>query len=178
MALWHSARYRWEARFMAADRAFELASERVAGISGLRGLFVRRAYYRRILERCGADCTFCFGVVLTKADVGFGRNVSLGIRTLVSSAQFGDNVVVGPHVCFLSGRRQHGTARRDIPMTDQRGEVRTIRIGSDCWFGAGAIVTDDVGDGAIVAAGAVVIEPVPPYAIVAGNPAKVIGMRP
>ena len=162
---------------MPADRAFELASERLAGLPGAYGLLMRRAYYRRILERCGPECTFCYGVVLTKSVVGFGRNVSLGIRTLVSAAQFGDDVVVGPHVCFLSGRRQHGTARRDVPMSDQPGETRTLSIGNDCWVGAGAIVTDDIGDGAIVAAGAVVVEPVPSYAIVAGNPARIIGTR-
>jgi acetyltransferase-like isoleucine patch superfamily enzyme len=63
-------------------------------------------------------------------------------------------------------------------MAEQPGEYRTVRIGDDTWFGAGAVVTDDVGRGAIVAAGAVVVSPVADYAIVGGNPAKLIAERP
>ena len=85
---------------------------------------------------------------------------------------------MGPGVSFLSGRRQHGFERRDVPMSRQPGERRELLIGDDTWFGAGAIVTDDVGKGAIVAAGAVVVSPVPSYAIVGGNPARVIAERP
>ena len=178
LAWMYVLRYRIGATFMSRDRSFELVSERLARKPGSFGLFLRRAYYRCVLDHCGLECTFCYGVVLTKAGTTFGRNVSLGIRTLVSAVQFGDDVVVGPHVCFLSGRRQHGFARRDVPMSSQSGEIRVLRVGNDCWIGAGAIVTDDIGDGAIVAAGAVVIEPVPAYAIVGGNPARVIGNRP
>ena len=177
-ALWYAMRYRLFRVAMPRHRAFELVSESLATKSGALGLLLRRTYYRSVLSRCGEDCTFSFGTILTKCDVRFGDRVSLGLGALVSSAEFGSDVVVGPGVCFVSGRNQHGFSSRDIPMTQQPGGVKTLRIGDDTWFGAGAIVMDDVGKGAIVAAGAVVVSPVEDYTIVGGNPAKVIAKRP
>jgi virginiamycin A acetyltransferase len=178
LAAYHAVRFRVLRLVLEEDRAFELCSESLARKAGLSGIIVRRLYYRMVLRRCGDRCTFAFGTVMTKAGVTFGRDVALGIRCIVSAAEFGSDIVVGPHVTFLSGRTQHGFERRDVPMCRQPGVYRTIRIGDDCWIGAGAVVTDDVGEGAIVAAGAVVVSPVPPYSIVGGNPAKVIGQRP
>jgi len=177
-ALIYVAWYRILAAGLRRDRAFELCSESLAVKPGLRGLVLRSHFYRLTLPRCGRNCTFSHGVILTKASAAFGDDVSLGLGCVVSAAEFGSSIVVGPGVTFLSGRQQHGFERRDVPMCEQPGTFRTIRIEDDCWIGAGAVITDDIGRGAIVAAGAVVVEPVPPYSIVGGNPARVIGSRP
>ena len=52
----------------------------------------------------------------------------------------------------------------------------SVRIGRNCWLGAGVVVLPGVtiGDNAVVAAGSVVIRDVPPDTLVAGNPARVI----
>ncbi len=171
-------RYAVLRRLMPADKAFELCSEALARKAGLTGVVLRRLYYRAVLPACGRDCTFAHGAVLTKAGIRLGDRVALGLNCVVSAAEFGSDVLVGPGVLFLSGRAQHGSDRLDVPMARQPGVFRTIRIGSDCWIGAGAVVTDDVGDGAIVAAGAVVVAPVAPFSVVGGNPARVIGTRP
>ncbi|MCC5832276.1 MAG: CatB-related O-acetyltransferase [Chlamydiales bacterium] len=54
-----------------------------------------------------------------------------------------------------------------------------ILVGSDVWFGYGALIMPGVkiGHGSIVAAGTVVKKEVPPYAVVAGNPGKVVKFR-
>lgn len=54
-----------------------------------------------------------------------------------------------------------------------------IRIGSDVWIGAGAVILRGVtiGDGAVVAANAVVNRDVAPRSIVGGIPARVLGSR-
>jgi virginiamycin A acetyltransferase len=174
----HRLRYRVLRRFLDSDRSFQLVSESLATSTGLSGLIVRERFYRAELPACGERCTFLHGVILTKAQIRLGNDISLGIGTLVSAAEFGSDIVVGPGVMFLSGKSQHGFARRDVPMSRQPGTFKTIRVGDDCWIGAGAIVLDDLGRGVIVAAGAVVVDPAPDFAIVGGNPARVLGFRP
>ncbi len=175
---WYLFKLRLLALLMDRDRALELCSEALSHRAGLFGLTLRRGFYGAALPAVGANCTFAYGVLLTKADTTFGSNVALGLHTQVSAATFGSDIVVGPGVLFLSGSRQHGFERRDIPMARQPGEFRRISIGDDVWIGAGAIVLSDVGRGAIVAAGAVVVNPVEPYTIVGGSPAKEIARRP
>lgn len=55
--------------------------------------------------------------------------------------------------------------------------LRPVRLGADCWVGAGAIIGPGVtiGAGAIVGAGAVVLASVPAGAIVIGSPARIVG---
>ncbi len=88
----------------------------------------------------------------------------------------GDHTLFGPR-CFVSDH-DHGT-RRDMRIDEQPCEARPVRLGSDVWLGAGAVVLRGVsiGQGAVVGAGAVVTEDVPAYAIVGGVPARVIGHR-
>lgn len=54
--------------------------------------------------------------------------------------------------------------------------VGGVRIGNDCWIGAGAIILNGItiGDGSVVGAGAVVTKDVEPYSVVVGNPAHKI----
>lgn len=59
-------------------------------------------------------------------------------------------------------------------------EAGEIRVGSDVWIGANAVITPgckSIGDGAIVGAGSVVTHDVPPFTVVAGNPARTIRSR-
>jgi acetyltransferase-like isoleucine patch superfamily enzyme len=178
-AVWmYRVRYRVLRKILDDDRALQLVSESLATCSGLSGFILRERFYRAELPACGDRCTFNHGVILTKAAIRLGSDVSLGNGVLVSAAVFGSDVVVGPGVLFLSGKSQHGYARRDVPMAAQPGSFKTIHIGDDCWIGAGAIVLEDLGRGVIVAAGAVVVESVPDFAIVGGNPARVLGYRP
>lgn len=53
---------------------------------------------------------------------------------------------------------------------------QSVRIGSDAWIGANAIILRGVtiGEGGIVGAGSVVTKDVPAFTIVGGNPARVI----
>lgn len=54
---------------------------------------------------------------------------------------------------------------------------RPVRIGANCWIGAGALILPGVtvGNDAIIGAGAVVTRDVPPGATAIGNPARILG---
>lgn len=51
-----------------------------------------------------------------------------------------------------------------------------IRVGANCFFGAGAMVLGNVriGHGCVIGAGAQVMRDVPPFSVVTGNPGKVV----
>jgi acetyltransferase-like isoleucine patch superfamily enzyme len=113
--------------------------------------------------------------------VFFGKGCELGpfsmIVTKTKDIHIGDNVRIGPHVSMTAANRNY--QRRDLLIVDQGVKEEGIRIDSDVWIGAGAIVTDGIhiGEGAVVAAGAVVAKDVAAYSIVGGVPAKQIGSR-
>jgi maltose O-acetyltransferase len=55
-------------------------------------------------------------------------------------------------------------------------DVGKVKIGNNCWIGAGVIILKDVdlGDGCVVGAGAVVTKGFPHGSVIAGVPAKPI----
>jgi acetyltransferase-like isoleucine patch superfamily enzyme len=85
---------------------------------------------------------------------------------------FGDRVVVGHGVTFVTAEHQIGGS------VQRAGAVRgrPIIIGDGVWIGANATLLPGVtvGKGAIVAAGTVVTKDVPSDVVVAGIPARVI----
>lgn len=113
--------------------------------------------------------------------VFLGKGCELGpfsmIVTKTKDIHIGDNVRIGPHVSMTAANRNY--QRRDMLIVDQGVREEGIRIDSDVWIGAGAVITDGVqiGVGAVVASGAVVAKDVSPYSIVGGVPAKQIGLR-
>lgn len=87
------------------------------------------------------------------------------------SLEIGDRVSIAP--CVIITLISHANAshiRKYIPIR------RGVKIGNDCWIGAGAIILNGItiGEGAVVGAGAVVTKDVEPYTIVVGNPAHKI----
>lgn len=84
----------------------------------------------------------------------------------------GDRVAIGPRVILLSMEHANVSKLRSVMGTRTGG----VKIGNDCWIGAGAIILSGVtiGECSIVGAGAVVTKDIPPYTVVAGVPAKKI----
>lgn len=124
----------------------------------LRRLLGHERYGRRIGVRIGRDC----------------RILSSNFGTEPFLISIGDRVTVSFDVTFLT----HDGASWLI--RDARGRryiYRRLKIGSDCFIGAGAILMPgvEIGDRVIVAAGAVVTKSVPSGSIVAGVPARMIG---
>ena len=106
-----------------------------------------------------------------------GERCVIGLRSGISahlSIEIGDDVWFGPDVFVTDAN--HGMSDPDLPVGDQIGDARPVRIGRGSWLGHGAIVLPGVtiGRQAVVAAGAVVHRDVPDYGVAAGVPAKIV----
>lgn len=105
----------------------------------------------------------------------FGRNIYANFNlTLVDNTHIyvGDHTMFGPNVILataghpvLPELREHAY-QYNIP----------VRIGRNCWLGAGVMVLPGVtiGDNTIIGAGSVVTKDIPANVIAAGNPCRVI----
>lgn len=109
--------------------------------------------------------------------VHFGKNVYANFNlTLVDDTHIyvGDGTMFGPNVTIA-------TAGHPIdPQLRGRGLQYNmpVRIGKNCWLGAGVIVLPGVtiGDNTVVGAGSVVTKDLPDNVVAVGNPCRV--MRP
>ena len=107
--------------------------------------------------------------------VHFGRNVCTNFNlTLVDDTHIyvGDCCLLGPNVVLA-------TAGHPIcPELRAQGYQYNapIRIGRNCWLGAGAVVVPGVtiGDNVVVGAGSVVTKDLPDNVIAVGNPCRIL----
>jgi acetyltransferase-like isoleucine patch superfamily enzyme len=115
-----------------------------------------------------------------------GGQIRIGARSTVGpfcvlyghgGLDIGNDCLIASHVVFVP--ENHVFARTDIPIREQGGTRKGIRIGDDVWLATGAVVLDGVsiGRGAVIGAGAVVTRDIPDYAIAVGVPARVVGRR-
>jgi maltose O-acetyltransferase len=84
----------------------------------------------------------------------------------------GDDVALGPYVPLLARR-----TRSSPPRASMGPELsKPVRIGSNVWIGAGAIVCPGVtiGENTTIGAGSVVVKDVPAGVLAVGNPCRVV----
>ncbi len=159
------------------DQPFQMASHLLSLLPGIVGNYLRLAFYRSTLRRCGADVCIEFGTILHQPTVELGDRVYIGCHCSIGECAIDDDVLIGSNVDILSGKHQHSFADVSVPMREQGGRLQKIRIGPDCWLGNSSVVMANVGPGSIVAAGSVVSRDVEPFSIVGGNPAELIRTR-
>lgn len=174
----HLMHYRFCRLTMDHQRAFIVASENVATVTGYVGVYARQAFYRRTLEHVGKDVFFGSMSFFSKTASRVGDRVYIGRFCCIGLATIEDDVMLADGVQILSGQHQHGRdAAPGLVLQDNQTRFDMVTIGCGAWLGAGAIVMADVGAGAIVGAGAVVTRPVPAGAKVAGVPARALDCR-
>ena len=57
--------YRLGGALLGRERVFPGWSQAFGMVPGLTGVYLRRAFYRLVLPRCGRDCCLSFGTVLS-----------------------------------------------------------------------------------------------------------------
>lgn len=124
------------------------------------------------------ECTGVISEIGEKLRIGNNVGISQGAFISVrGSLEIGDETIIGPNVTIIA--ENHTSSNINVPIRLQGVSRKGIRIGKNCWIGAGATILDGVsiGDGAIIAAGAVVTKNIGSNEIVGGVPAKLIKKR-
>lgn len=105
----------------------------------------------------------------------FGNRVYANFNlTLVDDTHIyvGDNVMFGPNVTIATA------GHPILPELRKKGYQYNmpVRIGKNCWLGAGVIVLPGitVGDNSVIGAGSVVTKDIPPNVVAVGNPCKIL----
>ncbi len=140
---------------------------------------LRQALLREMLAEVGEGCYIepPFYSNWGGRHVHFGRNVyaNFGL-TMVDDTHIyvGDYTMFGPHVTVA-------TAGHPVEPELRRQGLQynaPVRIGSNCWIGAGAVILPGVtiGDNTVIGAGSIVTGDVPSGVVAVGNPCRV--MRP
>lgn len=107
--------------------------------------------------------------------VHFGKNIyaNFGL-TLVDDTHIyvGDNTMFGPNVVVATaGHPILPSLRKQAYQYNM-----SVRIGSNCWLGAGVLVMPGVtiGDNSVIGAGSVVTKDIPSGVVAVGNPCRVL----
>ena len=115
-----------------------------------------------------------------------GKGLKIGDRSTFGSdcyfgaaggIEMGNDVVAGQYIRFHSENHEYSDTSKLI--REQGVTQKGIKIGSNCWIGAGAVFLDgaELGDGCVVGANAVVTKKFPDNSVIAGIPAKLIKQR-
>ena len=107
--------------------------------------------------------------------VHFGKNVYANFNlTLVDDTHIyvGDYTMIGPNVTIATAGHPL------LPELRRQGYQynKSIRIGRNCWIGAGAVIVPGVhiGDNAVIGEGSIVTKDIPSDVVAVGNPCKVL----
>ena len=107
--------------------------------------------------------------------VHFGKNVYANFNlTLVDDTHIyvGDYTMIGPNVVISTGGHPL------LPELREQGYQynASVRIGRNCWLGAGVIIVPGItiGDNVVIGAGSVVTKDIPANVLAVGNPCRVL----
>ncbi|NMC21954.1 MAG: acyltransferase [Thermogutta sp.] len=164
--------------FLGRQRAFAGWSQLFALLPGVCGCYLRWAFYRWTLARCGRDGEIGFGTIFSRDTAEIEDGAYIGAYCVLGDVIVRRNALIASGVSIPSGRRQHplDPAGGDRKHADQVHE--RIVIGENAWIGERAVVMASVGKDGVIGAGAVVVEPIPEKSVAVGVPARVIRTAP
>ena len=112
--------------------------------------------------------------------VSIGDNTSFGSNCYFGAAGgivIGKDVIAGQNIRFHA--ENHNYLDKDKPIREQGVTHQGIRVGDNCWIGAGVVFLDgaEIGAGCVVAANAVVTKKFPCNVVIGGIPARILKYR-
>ena len=165
------------ARLMGRDRALLASTQALAIIPGLAGQYIRRAFLQHAIAHCHHSAVIEWGTTLSRAGARIDDGVYIGPSCHLGLAHVERDALIASGVQVPCGAMTHGIDDVSLPIRDQPGRERLIRIGAGAWIGAAAVIMANVGDHTVVGAGAVVTRPLPSGVVAAGVPARVLRQR-
>ena len=150
------------------------------------GFFVRYPVEGEVLEALDSgrlrigDATLlepgCWLTLGPEAEISIGEGCFLNRGTMLAAVE---RIEIGDHVMFANncfvGDADHRYDDRTRPITHQGFAPRgPVRIGANCWFGVGCVVTGgvEIGERAVIGANSVVTRDIPAGVIAAGCPGE------
>lgn len=136
----------------------------------------RQALLKKMFAAVGKDCYIepPFHANWGGHHIKLGNHVYANFNLTIADDTYvtiGDNTMIGPNVTMSSA------AHPILPKLRKHGYQYNlpIKIGSNCWLGAGVIILPGVtiGDNSVIGAGAVVTRDIPANVVAMGIPAKV-----
>ena len=165
------------ASILGRDRALEGSTQLLSLVPGISGQYLRRAFLARVLAGCHPSSVVEFGTIFSQADARLDENAYVGPGCHLGLVHVERDALLAASVKVPSGGQSHGIDDVSMPIRDQPGSPRLVRIGAGAWIGTAAVVMAHVGRDTIVGAGAVVTRPLPERVVAAGVPARVVRSR-
>jgi acetyltransferase-like isoleucine patch superfamily enzyme len=154
---------------------FTTTGQLLSLLPGKVGGYLRSAFYSLTLKKCGRRLYVDYGSYFSQPGAEINDDVFISTYCIIGNAKIGNNVVVSPNSHILSGRRQHASFQKDVPIFWQSGGVfEQITVGENSWIGQASVVMADIGRQNIIGAGSVVVKKTGDYEVHAGNPARLI----
>lgn len=136
----------------------------------------------------GDGCSIGVGTIIRcsgnfkELGIGFsmGDNSSLADNCFVGATGgvwIGNDVIGGQNIRFHASN--HNYESKDNLIRKQGITAKGIRIGDNCWIGAGTVFCDGVtiGEGCVIGANSVVTKSFPDNCVIVGNPARILKKR-
>ena len=131
----------------------------------------------KIKHNSRIECITSYAGDTYKPSLYFGDNISVEQNfhlTCTNQIEIGNGCMISYNVGIQDS--DHSFKISNLLFRDQKLKVNSVKLGNNCFIGAGSIILSGtvLGDNCVVGANSVVRGEFPPGSIIGGNPCKII----